>query len=219
MEGAELYPRPGRMIVAAPTNDGQVVTIVFGPSGEFHRFRGDIESNFLDTFELAPGLAERVRNGTRSDRFRGTSQLPNHFRRPYGAGWALVGDAGYHKDPILALGITDAFRDAELLADALDAGLFWGTSLAPSLAAYERRRNELAAPSFETTIEFARLAPPPAEMQQLFGALLHDQEQTDRFFGTFAGTVAASEFFAPANLARIMGGQEEMRTPAGAAAA
>ena len=46
----------------------------------------------------------------------------NFYRRPYGDGWALVGDAGYHKDPILAIGISDAFRDAQLLADASDAG-------------------------------------------------------------------------------------------------
>jgi flavin-dependent dehydrogenase len=217
MEGVELYPRPGRMIVTAPTADGQVVTIVFWPNDEFHRVRSDIEGNFLESLELAPGLAERVRNGTRADRFRGTSRLPNHFRRPYGDGWALVGDAGYHKDPILALGISDAFRDAELLARAIDTGLSGREPLELALACYERRRNELAAPSFESTVQFARLEAPPAEMQQLFAALLHDQEQTNRFFGTFAGTVRASEFFAPANLARIMGAQEEMATPAGVA--
>jgi len=48
--------------------------------------------------------------------------LPNYVRRPYGPGWALVGDAAYHKDPVTGLGITDAFLDAALLADALDAG-------------------------------------------------------------------------------------------------
>ena len=36
---------------------------------------------------------------------------------PSGPGWALVGDAGYHLDPITAQGMLDAFRDAELLAD------------------------------------------------------------------------------------------------------
>jgi 2-polyprenyl-6-methoxyphenol hydroxylase-like FAD-dependent oxidoreductase len=213
MEGVELYPRPGRMIVASPTNDGKVVTIVFWPSDEFHQVRSDIERNFLDALELAPGLAERARNATRSERFRGTSRLPNHFRRPYGQGWALVGDAGYHKDPILALGIADAFRDAELLAGAIDAGLSGGQSLELALARYERRRNEVTAPGFESTVQFARLEAPPADMQQLFAALRHDQEQANRFFGTFAGTVPAAEFFAPANVAQIIGGQEEVRPP------
>jgi 2-polyprenyl-6-methoxyphenol hydroxylase-like FAD-dependent oxidoreductase len=128
-----------------------------------------------------------------------------------------VGDAGYHKDPILALGISDAFRDAELVAGAVGAGLSGRQSLEMALAGYERRRNELAASGFESTIEFARLEAPPAERQALLAALLSDHEQTNRLFGTFAGTVSASEFFAPANLEQILGGAQEARRPAGAA--
>ena len=60
-------------------------------------------------------LLNGVRNGKRSERFYGTADLPFFFRKPYGPGWALVGDAGYHKDPITAQGISDAFRDAELV--------------------------------------------------------------------------------------------------------
>jgi 2-polyprenyl-6-methoxyphenol hydroxylase-like FAD-dependent oxidoreductase len=169
----------------------------------------------LDALKLAPGLAERVRTATRTDRFRGTSRLPNHFRRRFGDGWALVGDAGYHKDPILALGISDAFRDTELLARAIDAGLSGRQSLEMGLGRYERRRNELAAPGFQSTIQFARLQSPPPEMQRLFAGPRHDQEQTNRFFG--AGTVPTSEFFAPGNLAQIMGAREEAEPPARAA--
>ena len=66
--------------------------------------------------------AERVRAGRVASPVRGVVDLPNHVREAHGPGWALVGDAGYHRDPITGHGITDAFRDAELLADALDAG-------------------------------------------------------------------------------------------------
>jgi 2-polyprenyl-6-methoxyphenol hydroxylase-like FAD-dependent oxidoreductase len=196
MDGVELYPRPGRMIVAAPTNDDHVVTIVFWPNMQFEQVRAEIEARFMSSLELAPALAERVSNGTRSERFRGTGRLPNFYRRPHGEGWALVGDVGYHKDPILALGITDAFRDAGLLAEAVDAGLSGASALASALAGYERGRNELSASGYASTIQFARLEPPTPDMQELFAALLGNQEQTDRFFGTFAGTVPASEFFA-----------------------
>ena len=72
------------------------------------------------TFDLVPEFAERIRGATREARFAGTA-VPNYFRRPYGPGWALVGDAGYNKDFITAQGILDAFRDAELCATALDA--------------------------------------------------------------------------------------------------
>jgi flavin-dependent dehydrogenase len=204
MDGVELYPRPGAMIVAAPTNDDRVVTIVLWPNARFHEIRSDIERHFAAALELAPGLAARVRAATRTERFRGTGRLPNFYRRPHGDGWALVGDAGYHKDPILALGIGDAFRDAELLAGAVDAGLTGRAPVAAALAGYERRRNELSAHGFQSTIDFARLQPPPPMMQQLFVALRDSPRDRDRLFGTFAGTVPAGEYFAPDNLARIL---------------
>ena len=46
--------------------------------------------------------------------------VENFLRKPFGPGWALVGDAGYTKDFITGLGISDAFRDAEQCAGALD---------------------------------------------------------------------------------------------------
>jgi 2-polyprenyl-6-methoxyphenol hydroxylase-like FAD-dependent oxidoreductase len=205
IEGAELYARPDRMIIAAPTNDAQTITIVYWPRTAFHEVRSDIEGNFLKALDLATGLADRVRNGKRSERFRGTADLRNFFRKPYGPGWALVGDAGYHKDPITAQGISDAFRDAELLAEAIDDGLSGRRSLADALAEYERRRNEDAMPLYELTCQLATLEPPTPEQQQLFAALRHDPDQTNRFIGTIAGTVPVPEFFSPENVGRIMG--------------
>jgi 2-polyprenyl-6-methoxyphenol hydroxylase-like FAD-dependent oxidoreductase len=203
--GPELYPRPDRMIIAGPTNDGQTVVIVFWPNAAFPAVRADIEGHFLRSLDLAPHFAERVRAGRRSERFQGAGDLPFFFRKPYGPGWALVGDAGYCKDPITAQGISDAFRDAELLTQAIDAGLSGRRPLAEALAGYEQRRNAAALPLYEFTYQLAGLAPPPPEMQQLFAALRHSQEQTDRFFGTIAGTVPIAEFFAPENLGRILG--------------
>jgi flavin-dependent dehydrogenase len=197
VDGAELYLRPGRMIVAAPTSGDQTLVAVQWPRARFHAVRADVPGHFTRALADAPDLLARVRGATRADRFRGTGRLPNFYRRPYGPGWALVGDAGYHKDPILAVGISDAFRDAQLLADAIAAG--------EDLAVYERRRNELSADSFQRSVDFARLEPPAPLMQQLFGAL-RDGAQADRdaLFGTLAGTFPAHEFFAPDNLARLL---------------
>jgi flavin-dependent dehydrogenase len=196
MDGVELYLRPGCVIVAAPTNDDQVVIVVLRPSARFHEIRKDVEGHFVAALELAPDLAARVSRATRADRFRGTGRLPNFYRRSHGDGWALVGDAGYHKDPILALGISDAFRDAQLLADTIDAGL--------PLENYEKARNEQSADGFQRTVEFARLEPPPPLMQQLFGALRDRPLDRDRLFGALAGTFPGDEFFAPDNLARML---------------
>ena len=204
LDGPELYPRDGRMVIAGPTNDGLTIVTAFWPSAEFHRVRADIEGSFLEAVGLAPSLAERLRAGERADRFFGTGDLPFFFRKPYGPGWALVGDAGYHKDPITAQGIGDAFRDAELLAEAIDAGLSGRRPLEDALADYERQRDEHAQPMYEFTHQLAGLEPPSPDMQALFAALRHDQEQTDRFFGAVAGTVRMDDFFAPGNIGSIL---------------
>ena len=180
MDGVELHPRPGRMIVASPTHDGRVVTIVLVPQAAFPSVRADIEGSFHDAVALAPPLDERLRAGARVERFRGTRLLPNHYREASGPGWALAGDAGCHKDPILALGISDAFRDADLLSRAV---------LDDELECFGPRRDAASKPGFESTVQFAHLQPPPREMLE---PLRGDQAATDAFFGVFAGTVELS---------------------------
>ena len=101
--------------------------------------------------------------------------------------------------------MTDAFRDAELLTDAIDAGLSGDRPPKRALADYERNRDEATAETYQTTIQFAHLEPPPPEMQPLFEALRDNEEETGRFLGTVTGTVSAAEFFAPENIARIVG--------------
>jgi flavin-dependent dehydrogenase len=204
VNGAELYPRDNRFIVAFPTNDDLVCNLIEWPKESFPAVRADIEGQFLQALELAPELAERIRGGKRAERFVGTVDLPNFFRKPYGPGWALVGDAGYHKDPNMAQGISDAFRDAEALANAIDSGFSGRQPLEDALAEYERQRNESAMPAFELNFQFATLQPPPPEMQALFGALRNNQTETNRFIGAFIGTVPIPEFFAPANIQRIL---------------
>jgi 2-polyprenyl-6-methoxyphenol hydroxylase-like FAD-dependent oxidoreductase len=117
----------------------------------------------------------------------------------------LVGDAGYHKDPITAQGITDGFRDAELLADAIDDTFAGRLSTEDALAGYEQKRNEAVMPMYQLTCDLAKLEPPPPDMQKLFAALRDNQEQSGRFLGTIAGTVPIPEFFSPENMRRVTG--------------
>lgn len=205
MQAAELYPRPERMLIAAPTNDGLTLTIVYWPETAFHQVRADIEGQFMQALDMVPALAQRVRAGSRAEKFRGSAELRGFFRRPYGPGWALVGDAGYHKNPITAEGITDAFRDAELLADAIDATFAGRLSTEDALAGYEHKRNEAAMPLYQMTCDLAKLEPPPPEMQSLFAALRDNEEESGRFIGTIAGTVPIPAFFSPENMRRITG--------------
>lgn len=204
VDHVELYPRDGRFIVGFPTNDSLVCTLMEWPKAEFPAVRRDIETHFMETFALAPSLADRIRDGKREARFMGTGDLPNFFRKAFGPGWALVGDAGYHKDPNGALGISDAFRDAELLAQAIHGAFTGSQPLEETLAEYERERNQASMPSFELNYQFAKLQPPPGEIRALFGALRGNQTQTDRLIGALVGTVPIQEVFHPDNIQRIL---------------
>jgi 2-polyprenyl-6-methoxyphenol hydroxylase-like FAD-dependent oxidoreductase len=146
-----------------------------------------------------------VRAGKREEHFRGTVDLPNFQRTAYGPGWALAGDALSHKDPILAQGISDAFNDAAYLAEAIHEGLSGARPMEDALVGYEQRHRESSLPLFELTCQFATLQPPPPEMQQLLGALIGNQAGIDQFMGTIDGTVSLNEFYAPDNMARLLG--------------
>jgi flavin-dependent dehydrogenase len=175
-DGTEVWIRDRPLfIVAFPTNFGLTCVAAQVPVSEFSRYRADIGGYFMSALGLAPSIAERVRAGRREERFLGTADLPNFFRKPYGPGWALVGDAGYHKDPITARGISDAFRDAELLAEAIDAGFSGRRPLDASLAWYERRRNEMALPEYEQTCVAAAFTPIPADVFAQRAALCNAQ--------------------------------------------
>jgi flavin-dependent dehydrogenase len=204
VEDLTVYVRDRCDILAWPTNQGLTLVGINWPQEKFHEYRTDIEGNFLRTLEQVPQLAERVRAGRREERLMGTADLPFFFRQSHGAGWALVGDAGSAQDSIGGLGISNAFRDAELLAEAIVAGLGGNRPLATTLADYEQRRNEATRPMYEFIYELAALAPLPPKMQRLFAALQGNQAATDRIFGVLGGTVSFREFFAPDNIERIM---------------
>ena len=202
--GLEVYARDNWGIFAFPTNDGLFAIFVAWPSAELPAVRADIEGRFMAALDGVPALAERVRSGRREERFRGATDVPNFLRKPFGQGWALVGDAGCHKDPFLALGVCDAFRDAELLADALDDGLSGRRPLAEAMADYERRRNEATLPDYNQNVHLARFQPLPADLVRLRTTLRGNQEDTKLFFLATQGMIPWETFFNPDNLQRLM---------------
>jgi flavin-dependent dehydrogenase len=110
----------------------------------------------------APALADRLRGARRTTPVRGAVRPPNQLRQAFGPGWALVGDAGYHRDPITGHGISDAFRDAELLAVALDRALRGEAYDTAALASYQRQRDEALRELFDITCALAGF-PAPGE--------------------------------------------------------
>lgn len=108
-------------------------------------------------------------------------------------------------DPVTGQGISDALRDAELLTDAITAGLGDGKSLEAALLDYGRARDRAVKPMYDFTLDIASLTPPKLEQELLFAALEHDPHQTQRFLGVLTGAVRLDEFFSPANLRRLVG--------------
>lgn len=205
-EGLEIHWRENRLILAIPTHAGQTLIAVAWPHREFQAFRADIAGGVEATIAMMPALAGRMAGARRAERFTGMADVPNFFRRPYGPGWALVGDAGHHKDPTLARGISDAFCDAALLADAVDAGLSGREEPGVALAHYEQRRNALAIPDNEVNLAAATLRHwDTPEVMGLRAALRHSPADIGPFYAARLKVTPPEAFFNPANLGRIIG--------------
>jgi flavin-dependent dehydrogenase len=198
----DVYVRPERGFAAAPTHYDMTTVIVGWPYAEFETNKNDVEGNYLRTIDLAPEFAEQIRGATRETRFAGTA-VPGYFRKPYGPGWALVGDAGYNKDFITAQGILDAFRDAELCATALHESFAGARSFDDAMSEYHTTRDEHVLPMYEFTRQLATLEPPPPEMEALLGAVHGNQEAMDGFARVNAGVTSPAEFFSEENATRI----------------
>ena len=125
----------------------------------------------------APPLAERLRQARRTSPVQGMLRQPNQVRQAFGPGWALVGDAGYYRDATTAYGISDAFRDAELLAVALDQALRGAVEEPTALASYQQQRDQALAEIFEITCRLAAYPPVPTfiELQKQLSAAIDKQ--------------------------------------------
>jgi flavin-dependent dehydrogenase len=147
VEGFHWYYRPGVMAGAIPTNDGEVCVCVGAPEARFwDEFRFDLEDGHRRLLrEAAPDLSDALSRAKRSGPIRGFPGEPGSLRRSAGPGWALVGDAGYFRDPATAHGITDALRDAELLARAVERGT------ERALSEYQELRDDMALGLFEAS--------------------------------------------------------------------
>jgi 2-polyprenyl-6-methoxyphenol hydroxylase-like FAD-dependent oxidoreductase len=199
----ETYLRPDRGFAAWPTNDDLTLVIGGWPYREFEANKRDVERHYHAMFDLAPPFAERLRKATCETRPIGMP-VPNFFRKPYGPGWVLVGDSGYNKDFVTAMGILDAFRDAELVADGLHTAWSGGRSVEVAMAAYQRTRDEAVLPMYELTAQIASLEPPPPELQAVLQAIHGNQDAMDEFARVNAAVTSPADFFAEDNVARYL---------------
>lgn len=164
--GMELFVAERSFAGVFPTHHGQACIWVCTPSADAKaarrrtRSRAEAFGGLLE--RSAPQLTERLRHARRTSPVQGMLRMPNQVRQAFGPGWALVGDAGYHRDAVTAHGISDAFRDAELLAVAVDQALGAGTEETAALALYQRQRDQALREIFEITCRLAAYPAVPA---------------------------------------------------------
>jgi len=197
VDGVEFFLRQGRDILVFPTHDDLTCIWVGRSNTEWSAYRADIETTYLAS--LDPALLARVQRGQRETSFKGTHRLPNFYRNCAGPGWALVGDAAYHRDPLTGMGIGDAFLGAELVADAAHVG--FAGDLDSALGEYQEALREKTGAVFEYTLMSAALKDPQPQ-EALYRAIAARPDMVQRLMNVLGGTASFRSLFNT----RVMGG-------------
>lgn len=154
-----------------PTEGGQVCVFAGTTAPRFRQLPGSAPERFERLLaEASPSMADRVAGARMTGRLRGFGGLPGYLRRAGGPGWALVGDAGYFKDPLSTHGMSDALRDAELLARALDEAL-GGTPEPAALSRYQQVRDRLSTALFDVVEQVSGYGWSEEELRRLLRAM------------------------------------------------
>ncbi|WP_018254314.1 NAD(P)/FAD-dependent oxidoreductase [Salinispora mooreana] len=191
----EQYERPGRWIGVIPTNDDLTLIMAYFPQADFHKVRGNVEPAFMEAVRTtAPSMYERMAEGRQVEQFYGTGHQENYFRKAFGPGWVLVGDAVHHKDSITARGIADAFLQAELLTDHIGEQLHDDPASDVMWRRYESDLTEHLLSPYQSTLSVAGLSPAPERTAFLQG-LAGNQELVDRYFSTLSGACSLDDFY------------------------
>ncbi|RPF24826.1 NAD(P)/FAD-dependent oxidoreductase [Streptomyces sp. TLI_185] len=190
----ELYERPGRWVGVIPTNDDLTLLMTYFPQDEYNDVRKGVEPFYLETFRsTAPELYERMQSGERVEQLYGTGHQENYFRKAFGPGWVLVGDAVNHKDSITARGITEAFVQAQTLTDCIGDRLHDEAALTAALSRYEDNLGDDAFSHYQGALNVAELK--PEGRVEMLQKLVGHQELIDRYFSTLSGACSIDDFY------------------------
>lgn len=166
----ELYMGGGYAMFVFRTNDEEACIGVEMTAANFAEFRSDIEGSIRKALSTQPSLISRYEQAERSGKIMGLTPHKSFYRKPYGPGWALVGDAGYYRDPLLGQGINDALRDAEALSGALDAVFAGKKDWDAAMAEYQQQRDNATRDVYQLTAMLTKnLDPGPAELAIMAG--------------------------------------------------
>ena len=176
---------------AFPTNKDQVLIGVTFPNLEIPRWKADPRATLEATLRTAPLFARLLEGADPIGKVIGLVKVRYFFRQAAGPGWALVGDAGLHKDPTPGLGISDALRDARSLAKAILEG---GD---PALERYWRQRDVDSWELYNFARDMGELTYNNPLNQLVFSKLETSEALKSRILGVVERTLSPYDAFKP----------------------
>jgi 2-polyprenyl-6-methoxyphenol hydroxylase-like FAD-dependent oxidoreductase len=188
-----------------PCDGGYWTLAVSFPQAEFDVVRRDHEAQLAAHVTRKPGLSERLAGAEPVSAWRGAGDLMNFYRVPFGPGWALVGDAGQHKDPITARGIADALRHAALLVDALDRARRGEADWATALGEYQKTRDAQSRALYDFTVDRVPDGVAVGEWSAYLGRTLADEAFLSRYVGFMATMTLPEDFYSAEAVREVLG--------------
>lgn len=194
------YRGPGYAVLSFEADSGLTAVSVGAQPDDWPSFKHDPAGEFERRWRAIPQLGELGRNAERVGPVKGHGPRESYYRQPFGPGWALVGDAGYLKDPCTGQGIYDALRSAELLCEA------WQTwrradcqpkAWQRAMRRYQRTRDRETRMMYEMTFQSSKI-PRRAGLnlpeRMLFGALARDADFVAQLAGIYNGSSSLDEY-------------------------
>lgn len=194
------YRGAGYAVLSFEADDGLTAISVGAQPGDWPTFKQDPTGEFERRWRAIPELAELGRDAERIGPVKGQGPRQSYYRQPFGPGWALVGDAGYLKDPSTGQGIFDALRAAELLCAAWQEWQRAGAQPQDwqrAMRRYQRTRDRETRMMYEMTFQSSKI-PKQARLnlgeRLLFGALARDTDFVAQLAGIYNGASSLDDY-------------------------
>jgi 2-polyprenyl-6-methoxyphenol hydroxylase-like FAD-dependent oxidoreductase len=164
----------------------------------------------------SPEIGDLVDGASRVGPIRVATNWHGYLREAAGPGWALVGDAGHFKDPTPAQGISDAFRQACKLADAVEAGLGDAANIDVELGRWWQWRDRDAYEMYRLATDMGAASSPLLGVE-VMRDIAADDEAALKLLRVINHELQPSELFTPRRIAKAIAGAVRNRprqTPA-----
>jgi flavin-dependent dehydrogenase len=208
----EMFFESDRIGFCFPMRPDEHLLCIEAQPAEFETIRKDPITWFRAAYRTLPGMEQRTRDAVIDGRLLGMRSVENFFRKPYGAGWALTGDAAYVKDPCTGYGIGDALLQSFMLAKALGAWLD-GADWEATMTAYTESRDMALRPFFEQTVASTSARDEPYRQLNPLRAALISQHDARRLIRAVPGLLDG--VFDPMDRFRLARIAELYEEPAG----